>query len=269
MKIGLALGGGGARGLAHIPLLEVFDDLGIKPSLITGTSMGAIVAACYAGGMSGKDLRAHTTSLLSKRMDLMRHVFGARKFKPTDLLTLTSLTSLHLDGVKLADVAMPDHLPKNIEDTKIPLRIIACNFETRSEVVFSRGPMLQAVGASIAIPGINGDLHVDGGVLNPVPFDHAREGMDLVVAVDVTGRPRSARGRKFTNMEIAVGSLLLMFSELAQLRRAINPPDIYIMPDVDQFGSGEFFRVAELLAAGDARKDELKRKLEVRLNGAP
>jgi NTE family protein len=274
VKIGLALGGGGARGLAHIPLLEVFDDLGIKPSLITGTSMGAIVAACYAGGMSGKDLRAHTTSLLSNRMDLMRHVFGARKFKPTDLLTLTSLTSLHLDGVKLADVAVPDHLPKNIEDTKIPLRIIACNFETRSEVVFSKGPMLQAVGASIAIPGIiagpeiNGDLHVDGGVLNPVPFDHARAGMDLVVAVDVTGRPRSTRNRKFTNIEIAVGSLLLMFSELAQLRRAINPPDIYIMPDVDSFGSGEFFRVAELLAAGDACKDELKRKLEARINAS-
>jgi NTE family protein len=274
MKIGLALGGGAARGIAHIPLLEVFDELGIKPALITGTSMGSIVAACYASGMSGKDIRAHTTSLLSNRMDLMRHVFGARKFKPTDLLSLTSLTSLHVDGVKLADIALPNHLPKNIEDTEIPLRVVACNFETRSEVVFSQGPMLRAVGASIAIPGlivgpeINGDLHVDGGVVNPVPFDHAREGMDLVVAVDVRGRPRSARGRKFTNIEIAVGSLLLMFSEIAQLRRAINPPDIYLTPEVDNFSSGDFFRVAELLAAGDACKDELKRKLDARLNGA-
>ncbi len=271
MKIGLALGGGAARGIAHIPLLEVFDELGLRPSIIAGTSIGAIVASAYAGGMTAKDLRAHATALLSNRLDLMKHIFGARKMKPTDLLSLKSLTSLSLDGVRLADIALPDYLPRYIEDTKIPLRIIACNFETREEMVFEKGSLLEAVGASIAIPGlisgpvINGDLYVDGGVVNPVPFDHVRSGMDCVVAIDVTGAPKSSRSKTLSNMDVGVGSLMLMFAEIAKLRRALNPPDIYITPPLEGLGSADFFNVKGLLAAGDACKDDLKRKLELRL----
>jgi NTE family protein len=267
LKIGLALGGGGARGLAHIPLLEVFDELGVVPTTIAGCSMGALVGAAYASGITGKELRVHVTKLLSNRVEFMRHVFGARKMRPSDILSLQSLTSLHLDGERLADIALPDTLAKSFEDTKIPLKIIATNFETRCEAVLTSGPLLRALGASIAIPGIisgptiNGDLHVDGGVINPVPFDHVREGHDLVVAIDVTGKPRSARDGKLSNLEIAVGSMLIMFSQLAELRRAANPPDIYIMPDIDRFGTGEFFRVQEILQAGDACKEQLKRKL--------
>jgi NTE family protein len=266
-KIGLALGGGGARGLAHIPMLEALDELGVSPHVIVGCSMGSLIGAAYAAGMTGIEIREHAVKLLSNRIDLMRHVFGARKFKPTDLLTLRSLTSVQLDGESLADLALPDTLPRNIEDTKIPLKIVTCNFEQRCEHVITRGPLMQALGASIAIPGliggpeIAGDLHVDGGVINPVPFDHARNGTDIVVAVDVTGKPRSARHVKLSNIEVAVGSLLIMFNQIAELRRAVNPPDIYISPDVDAFGSGEFFRVSEILAAGEARKEDFKRKL--------
>jgi NTE family protein len=274
MKIGLALGGGGARGLAHIPIVEAFDELGIQPAVIAGCSMGAIIAAGYASGMSGKQLRHHATHLLSNRFELMKHIFGARKLKPTDILSLKSVNSLHLTGQTLADVALPNTLPKNIEDCRIPLKIVATNFEQQTETVFTSGPLLQALGASIAIPGIiagpeiNGDLHVDGGVVNPVPFDHVRDGNDVAVAVDVTGRPRSARDAKLSNIEIAVGSLLMMFNQLAEHRRALNPPDIYITPAVSSFGSGEFFRVSEILAAGDASKDDLKRKLTRILDSA-
>jgi NTE family protein len=139
-------------------------------------------------------------------------------------------------------------------------------------VAFSKGPLLEAVGASIAIPGliagpvINGDLYVDGGVVNPVPFDHVRSGMDFVVAIDVTGIPKSSRGTKtLSNMDVGIGSLMLMFAEIAKLRRAINPPDIYITPPLDGLGSADFFNVKGLLAAGDSCKDDLKRKLEMRL----
>lgn len=266
-RIGLALGGGGARGIAHIAMLEVFDEMGLVPSVIAGCSMGALVGACYAAGMNGLELRQHAQKLLSNRVEFAKYVFGARKVKLSELLSLKGFQSLHLDGARLAGLALPDHLPQRIEDARIPLKIIATDYENMAEVVLTSGLIETAVGASIAIPGliaapkIDGRIHVDGGVVNPVPFDHVRDGMDVVVAIDVTGRPRRAELATHSNIELAVGSLLIMFNRLAELKRALNPPDIYIVPDVDQFGSGDFFRVNEILAAADQSKDKLRRAL--------
>ena len=271
MKIGLALGGGGARGLAHIPMLEAFDELGLKPAVIAGSSMGALIGAAYAGGMSGRELREHATKLLSNRMDMARHVFGAKQTKIGDIFSLKGLMSLQLDGQKLVDIALPDHLPQNLEEFSIPLKVVVTDFELMEEVVLTSGPVLQALGASIAVPGliaaprINGRIHVDGGVKNPVPFNHATEGMDIVVAVDVTGRTRPITKAQPSNLELAVGSILIMFHELADLRRAQAPPDIYISPAVDQFSSGDFFKVKEIFAAAAESKDRLKKSLELRI----
>jgi NTE family protein len=274
-RIGLALGGGSARGLAHIAMLEVFDEMGIKPAVIAGCSMGALVGACYAAGMSAAELRAHALQLLSNRVDFARYVFGARRARPFGLLSLQGAASLHLSGERMADIAMPDHLPRNIEETRIPLKIIACDFERMEEAVLTSGSLVRAVGASIAIPGliaaprINGRIHVDGGVVNPVPFDHVREGTDLTVAIDVTGRPTLARSGHASNLELAVGSLLIMFNRMAELKRALLPPDIYLAPTVDQFGAGDFFRVKEILAAAEPAKEELRRRLERLIQSAP
>ncbi len=271
MKIGLALGGGGARGLAHIPMLEAFDELGIKPSVIAGCSMGAVVGACYAGGMSAREIREHALRLLSNKMEMARHIFGAKQSKLGDLFSLKGLLSLQLEGQKLADIALPDHLPQMLEDQKIPLKVITVDFERMEEVVLTSGSILQAVGASIAIPGlvaaprINGRIHVDGGVKNPVPFNHVTEGMDLVVAIDVTGKPKTISRAHPSNIELAVGSLLIMFNELAELRRIQNPPEIYISPEVDHFGAGDFFKVREIFAACEPAKDRLKWSLDLRV----
>lgn len=270
-RIGLALGGGGARGLAHIPMLEAFDELGIRPAVIAGCSMGALIGALYAAGMPAKEIRSRAESLLSNRIDFLRHVFGNRQTKLTDLVSLKSLMSLHLQGQKLVDLALPDNLPQRIEDTLIPLKIIATDFERMEEVVFEQGSIIQAVGASIAIPGlieaplINGRVHVDGGVTNPVPFDRVRENTDLVVAIDVTGKPRPLANGRATNMELAVGSLLIMFNKLAETRRAINPPDIYIKPAIEQFAGGDFFRAREIMQSAETAKEKLKRALGLQL----
>jgi NTE family protein len=267
-RIGLALGGGGARGLAHIAMLEVFDEMGIAPAVIAGCSMGALVGACYAAGMTATELRAHAMQLLSNRMDFARYVFGTRKTWPNELLSLKSFASLHLSGERLADIAMPNHLPRNIEDTRIPLKVIACDYERMEEAVLTTGPMIRAVGASIAVPGlisapqINGRIHVDGGVVNPVPFDQVREGVEFVVAIDVTGRPPQANEGRASNLDMAVGSLLIMFNRMAELKRALSPPDLYLVPKVDQFGASDFFRVREILAAAEPAKEDLHRRLD-------
>jgi NTE family protein len=269
MKIGLALGGGSARGLAHIPMLEAFDELGVTPSVIAGCSMGALVGALYAGGMSGKEIREHAVKHLSKRMDFARHVFGTRQTRLNQLFSMSSLLSLRLDGQTLADLAMPDHLPQLIEDQKIPLKIIATNYETMEEVVFTSGNITAAVGASIAIPGvingphINGHLHVDGGVKNPVPFNHAKA--DITVAIDVTGKPRKLMTKSPSSIELAVGSMLIMFNELANLRRAQAQPEIYITPAIDSVGAADFFKVSHILEMAAPTKDELKRVLGQRI----
>jgi NTE family protein len=275
LKIGLALGGGGARGLAHIPMLEAFDELGIKPAIIAGSSMGALVGAGYAAGMSGKDMRARAEFILNNRMDAMRYIFGTRKSRLGELLSLKGLTAVHIQGAKLADLALRDDLPHKIEDTKIPLRIVATDYQMMEEKVFDRGDMLTAVGASIAIPGviagaeIDGHFYVDGGVTNPVPFNHARDGMDIVIAIDVTSRPRDFRRAHPTNQELAVGAVLIMFNQIAELRRQAQPPDLYIRPDVANFHAADFFRVRELFEAAEPAKEQLKRAIEMRLGQKP
>lgn len=274
VKIGLALGGGASRGLAHIAMLEAFDELGIKPSLIVGCSIGALIGAGYAGGMSGAEIRDHALHTLSNRMDTARHIFRARKARFSEILSLRGLHSMQLDGRKLADVFLPDHLPQRIEDCPIRFKVVATDYELLEEVVFTSGSMAEAVGASMAVPGIiagpqiNGRLHMDGGIKNPVPFDHARNGNDFVVAIDVTGRPRPSQSRNPSNIELAFGASLIMFRELAELRRKIDPPEIYLAPKVDDFGAADFFRVREILNAAEASKDELKRALALRIEAA-
>ena len=271
-SIGLALGGGSARGLAHIPMLEVFDELGLKPKVIAGCSIGALVGAGYAGGMSAREIREHAERLLTNRMGALRYAFGEKRLNPFDLLALNGLASMHLQGETLAGLALPESLPKLIEDLAIPFKVIATDFDTMEEQVIEAGPLRKAVAASIAIPGVilgpkyDGHAFVDGGVTNPVPFDHVRQGMDIVVAIDVTGRPRAANGGNRGNMELAVGSLLIMFHQVAALRRAINPPDIYIRPAIDSFSGADFFRFKEVMEQATTAKDQLKRELEKRIS---
>ena len=197
--------------------------------MIAGCSIGALVGAAYAGGMSARDIRERAEMLLANRIGAMRYAFGEKRVNPFDLLALKGLASLHVQGETLAGLVLPEELPKLIEDLAIPFKVIATDFDTMEERVIETGSLVKAVAASIAIPGVilgpqyDGHAYVDGGVTNPVPFDHVRQGMDIVVAVDVTGRPREANGKHRSNMELAVGSLLIMFHQVAALRRAGQP----------------------------------------------
>lgn len=270
-RIGLALGGGSARGLAHIPMLEVFDELGLRPSIIAGCSIGALIGAGYAGGLSAKDIRERAETILANRIEAMRYVFGSKRTRLFDLLALKGIASFHIHGETLVGLALPDSLPETIEELDIPFKVISTDYDVMQECVIDRGPLVKAVAASIAIPGVilgptyDGHVHVDGGVTNPVPFDHVREGSDIIVAIDVTGRPRPPARKHHSNMELAVGSLLIMFHQVANLRRAVAPPDIYVEPALIDFSGGDFFKLKEMFKAAQPAKDQLKRELETRM----
>lgn len=272
LRIGLALGGGGARGLAHIAMIEAFDELGLKPAVIAGTSMGALIGAAYASGLEGRLIRDHAERVLANKVQLARLLFnpgeGHRIF---DLIEFKLFGPMLVNGETLARIVFPPGVAVFVEATAIPLKIVATDFYGRREVVIENGPMGPAVAASIAIPGviagpkIDGRLMVDGGITNPVPFDHVQAGSDITVAIDVIGGPVPRRAKGPTNFDLALGGSQILMRQIARLKREQRPPDIYVEPLLDGFRVLEFFRAQEILAAAAPAKDELKRRLEAHL----
>ena len=174
-KITLVLGGGSARGLAHIGVMEVLKEKGIPIDNIVGTSMGALVGASYSVGMSLKEMS-----------DI------AEKFTVNQLLDPTIPRMGLLAGKKLEGMIRQLTLGKSFKDCKIPLAVVTTDIQNGREVVFQKGDMVKAIQASCSWPGIfkpveiGGRLLVDGGIKNSVPTNIARSlGADYVLAVDV------------------------------------------------------------------------------------
>lgn len=179
-KLGFALGGGGARGVAHIGFLQAMEEAGIKPDYIAGCSMGSVVGAAYASGLPLAEIKEIILNL-----------------KPTDLL----LPAVKKGGVftaKKIAALMRKHLGEvNFEDLKIPFRCISVDISAQKLVCFARGSVAEAVAASSCIPGafapydMGGKLYADGGVLERVPVVQTKEmGADIVVAMDVMANLR-------------------------------------------------------------------------------
>ena len=271
-RIGLALGGGAARGIAHIPMLEAFDELGVKPARIAGTSFGALVGAAYASGISAAEIREHTIEVLGNRIDAARRLFEGAGPRVWDLFDFGGVDKVRIDGVVLTDLVLPDATASAVNKTQIPLSIIASDMTAQEEVVITSGDMHAAVAASIGLPGIirapkfDGRTLVDGALTNPVPFDRVDKGTDLIVAIDVIGgRVPEEDTETASNMTLAFRALYVMQHQIAELRRREVDPAILIRPDIDRFRAGEFFKVREILAAARPAKDELLRTLEAAL----
>lgn len=267
-SIGLALGGGGARGLAHVLILEVFDELGIRPSFITGTSIGALYGAAYAAGMSAALIRAHTEEVLSQRLDLARNLLAARSDPVQKLFRLFSLRSSLLKPETLLEHILPSQVPRRFDKLSTPLAIVATDFYAQDTIVIADGDLRQAIAASIALPVIfqpvivNNRALMDGGLVDPLPFDLATSRADVTVAIDVSGAPRSdPREMGPGAVEAIVACAQILQRSLVREKLKRTQPDIYIDVDVDAFHVLEFNRFREILAAAAPAKDQLKRKL--------
>jgi len=178
-KVGVALGGGGAKGFAHIAYLQAMDEMGVTPSVIAGTSMGSIIGSLYAIGYSpGRILEALDT-LVSKRLA-----------SPGVLSRLQLLPPMLAAGFvkRLLRSFLSDI---RFEDAKIPLKTVAVDFHTLEEKIFTEGLILDGVMASIALPGFfppyacGGRYFIDWGAVNIVPFNTIRDECDVLVAIDV------------------------------------------------------------------------------------
>lgn len=270
-RIGIALGGGGARGLAHISVLEAFDDLGVKPTHIAGTSIGALVGAAYASGLSAKAIREHTRQLLVNRRELFRRIFADPAVSLGQLLNLRPRLGSMIDGEILARVALPQGVPRLIEEMPIRFTAVATDFYDRSAYPISKGALIPALAASMALPGliaprrIDGRTLIDGGITDPLPFRQLTD-VDTIIAVDVTGRPVRRPGRMPALPELLFRSSMIMQHLMVTANIERSPPDILITPDVDDIRVLEFFKLPLIEKASAAAREEVKRKLAALLS---
>jgi NTE family protein len=268
-RIGLALGGGGARGLAHILILEALDELGIRPHVISGTSIGAIYGASYASGLQAKYIRAHTEEVLSQRVDLARHLYASRAEAASRWLNLVPIRPAILNAESLLEVLLPSKVARDFGDLQIPLQIVATDFYAQEQRVFSSGQLRRAVAASMALPAIftpvtiDGRTLVDGGLVNPLPFDLIAGHCDITIAVDVSGAPTpGGKHAQPSAIEVMMAASQIFQRSIVREKLKAMQPDIFIECPVDVFTVLDFHRFKDVLAAAAPVKDELKRKLD-------
>ena len=267
-KIGLALGGGGAKGLAHIPMLEVFDDLDIQPHCIAGTSIGAIMGSLYASGIKGRRIREGVDRMVISKGDSFRE-----SLKKTDVLRWIEFMDVKfgrsglLKGDKFIEFLYEAMDASIFEELKIPLRVVATDFWSSEQVVLESGELLQAVKASMGLPGVftpvamNGRVLIDGGGVNPLPHD-ILEDCDIVVAVDVMGR-MGEDSEKIPNLFRAVlGTFDIMQNSIIAEKRKRHPPDIYIKPDINDVDILEFYKAEQVYEQAEPARKQLREELE-------
>ncbi len=271
--LAIALGGGGARGLAHIAVLEALDELALKPTLVAGTSMGAVIGAAYAAGMPARALRTHVLDTLRDRAQVLARLFQARVGRLTHLVRGLGNPVL-IDGEKFLDLFWPEIVPDRFEDLPLPFLSIATDYYGRCEAAIGAGPLVTAVAGSMAIPGLirpvnaGGRILVDGGVVNPLPFDHLFGKADIVIAVDVTGGPANEGHSTPDPFEAMFGAAQVMQHAIVAEKLKARGPDILIRPAVDAFRALDFFKAKAILHAAEPARDELKRAIEGALAGA-
>jgi NTE family protein len=267
--VGVAFGGGGAKGLAHIAVMEVLDDLGVDVVAVSGTSIGAIMGTLYASGMSGKIVREAVDEILDTPDSLKEAIHAKRTFGWLDLLSIDLGRSylLQADGF-LAEYE--NMLPvKNFEDLRIPMHVVAADFWEREEVVFDQGPIRPAVAASFCLPGvfkpviIGERVLVDGGCVNPVPFDLIRDECDILVAVDVLGKREPEHDDRVPGYADALSNVFqIAEATIANQKKIAYPPDIYLEPDIVGVKVLEFQKSEQIFEQSRPECDRLKRELE-------
>jgi len=262
----IAFGGGGARGLAHIHVIEALDELGIRPVAVAGTSIGAIMAAAVASGMTGKHINAYARSILSRRAEVVARMWSARPETLSQMVGGFKVTQFNIERVLHA--FLPHQVPKTFEELAIPLQVTATDYFGHHLKVFSEGDLHPALAASAAIPAVfapvvlEGRTYIDGGMYNPVPFDLLRGKADIVIAVDVVGSPQELDGRKPTSIDLMFGATQLLMQSIIAHKVENCPPDILLCPPVSKYRVLDFLKIDALMAETASVKDDLKRAVE-------
>jgi NTE family protein len=265
-SVALALGGGGARSLAQIPVLEALDEMGIRPVAIAGASFGAVIAAAYAAGLSGRAIRRTVIALAHDRGEVFRRLLAARVAGLSQWLASPFGNPLLLDAEKFCAQFLPPEVPDDFAALKIPLTIVATDLHARGEAALSEGPLRPAVAASIAIPGLMRPVErgervlVDGAAVNPLPFDLLRGKADIVVAVDASVGPLQA-GSVPDPWEALFATINIIGHGIVTQKLNAGAPDLLLRPNPGPARLFDFFQASAILRTADPVKAEVAKKL--------
>lgn len=269
--VAIALGGGGARGLAHIHVIEVLDEFGIRPVLISGASIGAIMGAAMACGMTGREIREHTLATIGRPGQIMNRLWSLR---PSGLSQMVSggfkFGQFNLE--RMLKAFLPDRVPETFEALDIPMKIIVSDYYAQRECVCERGPLFPALAASAALPAvfrpvvIGGRVMMDGGLCNPIPFDHLAGRADITIGVDVIGQPPAGTAELPNSIDSLYGATQLTMRSIVTLKLEKGAPDIFLQPEVGRFRVLDFAKAAEVLKASEGIRDVLRRALDEKLS---
>lgn len=265
----IAFGGGGARGLAHIHVIEALDELGIKPVAIAGSSIGALMGAGVASGMSGRDIHDYARSILGTRAQVASRMWRARPGTLAEAME-GGLRLGQFNVERILKAFLPEIVPASFEELKIPLKVTATDYFGHKLAVFDSGELHSALAASAAIPAVfrpvvrDGRVLIDGGIYNPVPFDLLEGAADINIAVDVVGGPEEGSKRP-TSIDLMFGATQLLMQSIIANKLTQCSPDILIRPPVSRFRVLDFMKIDAVMAETVAVKDEVKRAVETAL----
>ena len=263
----IAFGGGGARGLAHIHVIEALDDLGIRPVSIAGSSIGAIMGAGMAAGMRGAEIHEYSRSILGRRAEVAARMWRARPGSLGEMVT-GGLRVSQFNIERILKAFLPDAIPTTFGELEIPLKVTATDFFGHRLAIFDKGDLHSALAASAAIPAVfrpvrrDGMLLIDGGIYNPVPFDLIEGDADITIAIDVVGAPSESGRRRPNSMELMFGATQLMMQSIIAMKLKSKRPEIFLRPPVSRFRALDFLKIDAVMAETASIKDELKRAVE-------
>jgi NTE family protein len=251
-RVALVLGGGAARGFAHVGVIRILEQEKIPVDMIVGTSVGSLIGVIYAAAPDSRNLE--TTAFQLEREDLLD-------------FTLFTLKKGPIIGDRLERFVSQKVPVSRIEDLKIPFAAVATEIRTGRRVILNRGPLARAVRASCALPGVfqpvemDGMLLVDGGVLESLPVPTAKFlGADVTIAVDVGVKIKEIQAADFVTIVIQA----LSISGAEMRRRHAEEADVLIHPDVNGVGTFDFSQKERCKEAGmAATRDALSQIREV------
>jgi NTE family protein len=249
-------------------MLEALDELGITPHRIAGCSIGAVIGALYASGMTAVEIRDAVHRISMSRGERARGAFS-------DRTTVRWVSMIDPDfgrsGLLKSEAVMAalcrDAGCETFEELVIPFMVVATDFWERRTVVFDSGPLKPAVQASMALPGLfapvelDGRVLVDGGTTNPVPYDLLEDSCDVVVAIDINSGSPGERGSVPGYFYNVFGSIQILQQAILAQELEAHPPDIYIRPDLREFRTLHFLKAEEIYREAQPAKEQLKQQL--------
>jgi NTE family protein len=269
VRIGIALGAGGAKGIAHIPMLEALDEIGVVPTRIAGCSIGAVIGALYASGLPAVEIKEMIAGLAITRSDTIRGVFAERKLgRWIEMIDPDFRRSGLIRAESIMAQLCHERPCESFSDLAIPLLVVATDFSERRPVVLDSGPLKPAIQASMALPGlfspveVDGRVLIDGGTTNPLPYDLLRDSCDIVVAIDINSGGTTDTGEAPGYFSNLFGSIRIMQQAIVDQKLRASPPDIYIRPELGDVRTLQFHKASEIYRQAESAKEQLKRELE-------